>query len=288
MAKYAIISDLHGNIYALDHILEDISKHNVDDIICLGDLVAKYFHPAEVVDEVRKNCTIVIKGNCDDLVATNENYRFARGKLGLDRIEYLDNLPVTDQIKINKTILNFYHSNPHDLERIFNPLFNENSKTDASGRILDTNDYNQMFVGNDPQISVVGHTHQNYVGIEDNNSLNIFNDENLDNKTILIPDNKRAIVNVGSAGEHNHMIYNSEKDKYIPRIDYYLTYGIIDVDELSNKTNVEIIKVPYTQKQIEKVYIENWKPFITSGEVSEQPDDEKKIIDAINGDSLKI
>ena len=37
--KIGIISDIHGNIYALMRVLEDLDDQKVDTIICLGDLV---------------------------------------------------------------------------------------------------------------------------------------------------------------------------------------------------------------------------------------------------------
>jgi predicted phosphodiesterase len=46
----AVISDIHGNIFALKAVLEDIKNRNVDTIICLGDLVGYGPFPNEVID----------------------------------------------------------------------------------------------------------------------------------------------------------------------------------------------------------------------------------------------
>ncbi|WP_425616238.1 metallophosphoesterase [Anatilimnocola sp. NA78] len=35
----AILSDVHGNLEALTAVLRDIEMHDVDEIICLGDLI---------------------------------------------------------------------------------------------------------------------------------------------------------------------------------------------------------------------------------------------------------
>ena len=37
--KRAIISDVHGNLEALQAVLEDIDRERVDTVICLGDVV---------------------------------------------------------------------------------------------------------------------------------------------------------------------------------------------------------------------------------------------------------
>ncbi|MBR1413284.1 MAG: metallophosphoesterase family protein [Bacilli bacterium] len=251
MARYAIISDIHANKEALDLIFKDIEKRNCDKIICLGDLVTKYYYPAEVVDAIRANSDIVIKGNCDNLVATNPNYKWARGKLGLERLEYLDNLPLKEQIEINKVLINLYHSTPESLEQMFNPLFTHNDKTPYKDRTLPTNEYNKMFIGDTPQVSFVGHTHQDYVSVENDNKLDIVN------SPITLTNQDKAIINVGSIGEHNHMKLN-ENGVYVPTIDPYLTYAIIDSKANENSINVEIVRVPYTET-LKSVYFDMLK-----------------------------
>lgn len=39
--KIGIISDIHGNIDALDAVLEELKKENIDKIICVGDFVGR-------------------------------------------------------------------------------------------------------------------------------------------------------------------------------------------------------------------------------------------------------
>lgn len=60
----AIISDIHSNLEALQAVLEDIKKHNVTEIYCLGDIVGYGPNPRECVDLVMK-CKMVLLGNHD-------------------------------------------------------------------------------------------------------------------------------------------------------------------------------------------------------------------------------
>ena len=46
--KYAIISDIHSNLKALQLILEDLKQFNVEAIYNLGDIVGYGNQPAEV------------------------------------------------------------------------------------------------------------------------------------------------------------------------------------------------------------------------------------------------
>ena len=39
--KIGIISDRHGNIDALNAVLKEIEKENIDKIICLGDFIGR-------------------------------------------------------------------------------------------------------------------------------------------------------------------------------------------------------------------------------------------------------
>jgi Icc-related predicted phosphoesterase len=50
MQRVALISDLHGNLTALQAVLADISDAGITRIICLGDLVGKGPRSDAVVD----------------------------------------------------------------------------------------------------------------------------------------------------------------------------------------------------------------------------------------------
>ncbi|MEZ6048019.1 MAG: metallophosphoesterase family protein [Planctomycetaceae bacterium] len=61
----AIISDIHGNLEALQAVLEDIKSHSIEEIYCLGDIVGYGPNPRECVDLVMEKCSVVILGNHD-------------------------------------------------------------------------------------------------------------------------------------------------------------------------------------------------------------------------------
>lgn len=68
MSRYAIISDIHGNIHALESVLESLGEMNVDEVICLGDIVGYGPAPHSCVDLVVRCCSISVRGNHDDAV----------------------------------------------------------------------------------------------------------------------------------------------------------------------------------------------------------------------------
>ena len=70
--KIAVMSDIHGNIYALMKTLEDIDEQRVDKIICLGDLVGYGPHPNEVIALIRRREIPCIRGNYDASVVDGD------------------------------------------------------------------------------------------------------------------------------------------------------------------------------------------------------------------------
>lgn len=67
-SKRALISDIHGNLEALNAVLEHIRAHNIDEIYCLGDIIGYGPNPVECIDVVMDNCTRTILGNHDQAV----------------------------------------------------------------------------------------------------------------------------------------------------------------------------------------------------------------------------
>ncbi len=63
--KLALISDIHGNLEALNEVLTDIRQQNVSDVFCLGDIIGYGPNPCECLDQVIKNARITILGNHD-------------------------------------------------------------------------------------------------------------------------------------------------------------------------------------------------------------------------------
>ena len=69
--RYALISDIHANLAALDAVLADIDRRgDVDAIYHAGDLVGYSAEPNEVVERLRERAIAGVAGNYDSTVAT--------------------------------------------------------------------------------------------------------------------------------------------------------------------------------------------------------------------------
>ena len=60
--KRAFISDIHGNIKALESAIKQIST---DKIYCLGDIVDRFPHSNECIQLIKENCKATMLGNHD-------------------------------------------------------------------------------------------------------------------------------------------------------------------------------------------------------------------------------
>lgn len=63
--RIAVFSDVHGNLPALEAVLEEIERLAPDRILCLGDLVGYGAEPAACIRTVRAAADVVILGNHD-------------------------------------------------------------------------------------------------------------------------------------------------------------------------------------------------------------------------------
>ncbi|GAA4833413.1 metallophosphoesterase family protein [Paenibacillus vulneris] len=115
MQKIAVISDIHGNIPALDAVLEDIRQRGVTAIYCLGDLVGTGPHPAEAVDTIKELCPVVVMGNWDHLLtkpSQDEVLQWHQRRLGEERLRWLGQLPFSHDFMMSGKKIRLFHASP--------------------------------------------------------------------------------------------------------------------------------------------------------------------------------
>lgn len=65
MDRIAVISDIHGNCFALDAVLADLRKLKAARTVCLGDAIQGGAQPHETVERLRESKCPVVMGNAD-------------------------------------------------------------------------------------------------------------------------------------------------------------------------------------------------------------------------------
>lgn len=71
--RIAVISDVHGNLQALEAVLEDIAARGISRFWCLGDTAGYGANPVECLRLVREHCELVLAGNHDLAVVGDES-----------------------------------------------------------------------------------------------------------------------------------------------------------------------------------------------------------------------
>ena len=199
---YALISDLHGNLEALDAVLADIARQGIDEIVCLGDLVGYGPDPEACVDLVRDNCKWCLSGNHDyamlteaanfnpvakqsiDCIRERMKPRYFAMSKKVERWKFLEGLLLTKQ---EDDVL-FVHGSPRD-ERDEYITFHDVAfgPTDKVEEIF------EAF----PRLLFVGHTHRPGVITADYEWI----DPPAMDYRLNVSDGRKYIINVSSVGQ---------------------------------------------------------------------------------------
>ena len=71
--RLAIISDIHGECYALDQVVQDIRQQGIEQMVCLGDALQGGSQPAETLERLRELHCPVVMGNADAWLITGQS-----------------------------------------------------------------------------------------------------------------------------------------------------------------------------------------------------------------------
>ena len=157
MKRIAVFSDIHGNLEALESILKDIEKNNIDEVIYLGDVIGLGPNPKECLDTIMNSRIKMVKGN-HEIYQLNEDLYYnyltenerehrdwIKNKLDDNEINYIKSLPMTIEELIDGKLFTFSHFFFNDDKNYFQPLtILGNNQIFEVARSMET-DY--MFIG---------------------------------------------------------------------------------------------------------------------------------------------
>ncbi|MCH7703323.1 MAG: metallophosphoesterase family protein [Planctomycetes bacterium] len=229
---FAIISDIHGNLEALEAVLGDIDRLGIEEIYCLGDIVGYGASPRECLDLVIDRCVLSLCGNHDHAVfyePSNFNPGAERAcywtrqvfedepkkPLRDRRWDTLGRLPLRHEVKD----LLLVHASPR--RPVNEYLFAEDVYTNPS-KIL----ANFERLEAHHRACLVGHTHVPGVFLDDP-YFDPPGELPEPNRYVLTQDEK-AIINVGSVGQPR------DRD---PRASYLIVHENGERDSGTQKTS---------------------------------------------------
>src|SRR6266513_3662863 len=186
--RFAIFSDIHANIEALNAVLAEANERKCTHFVCLGDVVGYNANPHECVERIREMDCPIVKGNHDEQASLFESSRdfnemaeaaiqWTRDHLSDADKEWLRELKLQRQVR-DFTIVHATLDTPGQWGYVFNNL-------DAAA----------SFTYQHTTVCFFGHTHVPMVFIRDENVRR----ERIDH--IRIEPTKKYMINMGSVGQ---------------------------------------------------------------------------------------
>ncbi|MGF7189302.1 putative phosphoesterase [Robbsia andropogonis] len=156
--RIAAISDIHGNLPALQATLDHIRTQNVDLIVNLGDIASGSLYPSKTVDYLSPLGFPTIKGNHErqllaGVVANmGESDAYTYGQLRKDQLEWIESLPTS--LRITEDVLLVHGTPSSDLEYFLETVTAEGCRQ-ATLQEVET----RAGTANGEGLVLCGHTH---------------------------------------------------------------------------------------------------------------------------------
>ncbi|MBR9691893.1 metallophosphoesterase [Candidatus Woesearchaeota archaeon] len=141
MARKAIISDMHGNLEATIAVFKDIDEQNIENIICIGDVIGYGANPGECLDELIKRNIVSTKGNHESAILA-ECYEYFRPEARRSLLWTREQLYNSSWHFIRKIRrINFLHSMREKYPDETGALYLHGSPRDWKNEYLSSGDY---------------------------------------------------------------------------------------------------------------------------------------------------
>ena len=238
--KIGIITDVHSNIIALNEVLNEFEKIEVDKIICCGDIIGIGPNPEETVQELMKNKDklIAVRGNHEQYLLKGlpknvhddkrtmsleeiDNHKWTHSKLSENSKNFIRQLKILNIIEIEgkKIYIVHYPNNENGvyIKHIRKPTIKQNE---------------EMFSGIDADIFIYGHTHTT--------SINNKNNKWYINSGSLGCPVKSNIANAGILGINKNEIHYEQL-----KIEYNVNEVIQEIERLKFPFYKGILKIFY-------------------------------------------
>ena len=166
--KIGIISDIHGNVKALNAVLKKLENHNIEKIICLGDLIGGAPMSEEVVQKIIeiKDNLIIVRGNRERYIIEgmpkvvhdekievskeqHERFIWLKNSLSDSAKEYIHTLPKELTYEVDGKKIYICH---YPMRKDGNFRHHVKNATPKENEV--------MFEGIDADMYLYGHTHE--------------------------------------------------------------------------------------------------------------------------------
>lgn len=189
--KYAVLSDIHGNLEALEAVLADVEAWAPDAVFCLGDFVGYGPDPNACVARLRQVIAAAVAGN-HDLAALGELDVSVFNPLAAAAIRWT-------QAQLSAESRAFLADLPERIERDGFLAVHGSVRDPIEEYILDPETADRSFHADPFRICAVGHTHVPAVFMKHNDGVRggLLSADS----PLPIDPAARYIINAGSVGQ---------------------------------------------------------------------------------------
>ncbi|MEP5611116.1 MAG: YfcE family phosphodiesterase [Cyclobacteriaceae bacterium] len=226
--KLGILSDLHGNNFAFDRVLEVLRAENIEKLLVLGDVCGYYYGTEKILDELKKWDCIFINGNHERMLEA-----------------YLDGDDIARQRVVTKYGSSFKYLKLQTTQ-FFKGLKDQEVIVECGKRILlchgspwnsdlyvypdKISEYSELFENVDADIVLMGHTHYQMV-------------TTIGNKMVINPGSVGQSRLVGSTAFWGVLNLQDDQVIYEPRAANYDPLRLISQVKRFDPTNEYLINV---------------------------------------------
>lgn len=226
--RIALISDIHGNLIALDAVLVELKQNKVKHIVCLGDVAATGPQPHETLRRLETVGASVVMGNKDQLLLgeisprkntqdedmrkINEIDIWCRSELTPEDIEYMRSFRKTVSLPLGygENLFCFHGSPVSNLHLITSKTPDEELQV--------------MLSGSESQSMAGGHSHVQ----------------------MLRQHGSIRLVNPGSVGQAIERVSGSDAVRHLP----WAEYAVVESDETGFPLKVEFFRKKYDRSEL--------------------------------------
>lgn len=243
--KFAVLSDIHSNVYALEAVIADAKNHSVELMINLGDILYGPIAPKATYELLMQHDIVTICGNQDrqifeataEEITSNPTMKFIIDNLGIEPIAWMKSLPF--DIQLNDDIYLCHGTPDNDLVYLL-----ENVEL-GYARLRSDDEVVKLLNGQKSKLICCGHTHTP--------------------RTVSLTTGQ-VIVNPGSVGlqaytDDEPIVHSMENFNSLA------SYAI--VEQANDSWNIEHINVPYNVElavsECKKRERMDWVHFLTTG-----------------------
>ena len=211
LGQIAILSDVHGNLTALEAVLDDVAARGISTIVNVGDTAGKGPRGSAAVDRVREACAVNVRGNWDDFLPrtpddASEGMRWWHDELRADQRDWLAGLLLSHDLLLSGRQVRLFHASASSVHVRVN---RNHTDAERAGMFAATD-----LTGDGPAPDLVGYGDIHAVYVDERDG--------------------RTLFNVGSVG--------NPLDEPVPS--YVVLSGVLGSDE-GAPFHLEVVRVPY-------------------------------------------